>query len=161
MYSQVRFELSTYALAPGLECVVPWRIPEFYSRSVTEPISSASATDALTLTPNTTHTRTYIHIYITHILDLLWAVRACFFFLVKSPCLRCFCRSLCMNWVSSSNLNFNRIVQIQGAPGLTAVREGSRNPDRHGPGRPSPVQVLNQKHPTWQEPNCILAGTHA
>ena len=29
---QVRFELSTYALAPGLECVVPWRIPEFYSR---------------------------------------------------------------------------------------------------------------------------------
>lgn len=28
----MRFELSTYALAPGLECVVPWRIPEFYSR---------------------------------------------------------------------------------------------------------------------------------
>jgi argininosuccinate synthase len=29
---QVRFELSTYALAGGLECVVPWRIPEFYNK---------------------------------------------------------------------------------------------------------------------------------
>ncbi|EKX49101.1 hypothetical protein GUITHDRAFT_68321 [Guillardia theta CCMP2712] len=29
---QVRFELSTYALAAGLECVVPWRIPEFYNK---------------------------------------------------------------------------------------------------------------------------------
>jgi hypothetical protein len=30
--SQVRFELSTYSLAAGLECVVPWRIPEFYNK---------------------------------------------------------------------------------------------------------------------------------
>lgn len=29
---QVRFELSTYALKAGLECVVPWRIPEFYNK---------------------------------------------------------------------------------------------------------------------------------
>jgi len=29
---QVRFELSTYALRAGLDCVVPWRIPEFYTK---------------------------------------------------------------------------------------------------------------------------------
>lgn len=29
---QVRFELSTYSLAAGLDCVVPWRIPEFYNK---------------------------------------------------------------------------------------------------------------------------------
>jgi len=28
-HGQVRFELSTYALRAGLDCVVPWRIPEF------------------------------------------------------------------------------------------------------------------------------------
>lgn len=28
----MRFELSTYALRAGLDCVVPWRIPEFYNK---------------------------------------------------------------------------------------------------------------------------------
>jgi hypothetical protein len=38
-FIQVRFELSTYALAPGLECIVPWRIPEFYNKSLAPPMS--------------------------------------------------------------------------------------------------------------------------
>lgn len=29
---QVRFELGAYALQAGLECVTPWRIPEFYNK---------------------------------------------------------------------------------------------------------------------------------